>query len=136
MGPCLFRHGNLNMIQGRIILILASMGPCLFRHGNNDVGLEKAEKEFQASMGPCLFRHGNIATTSNILPMTGLQWGRAFSGTEIPFCLELTAAPMLQWGRAFSGTEMESKRNFRKCNIIASMGPCLFRHGNTYVLRR
>ena len=38
-----------------------------------------------------------------------LQWGRAFSGTEIAVCKNYSAGKdELQWGRAFSGTEIIS----------------------------
>ena len=36
-----------------------------------------------ASMGPCLFRHGNITSRNDTPCACALQWGRAFSGTEI-----------------------------------------------------
>ena len=87
--------------------ICASMGPCLFRHGNHSTiraipsgpqGFNgavpfQARKcnsiEFNnthviyASMGPCLFRHGNTEKYQVQYIGTVLQWGRAFSGTEI-----------------------------------------------------
>ena len=60
-----------------------------------------------------------------------LQWGRAFSGTEISCHEDLIRHEVeLQWGRAFSGTEIKSD-GYKKLRIRhASMGPCLFRHGN------
>ena len=36
----------------------------------------------------------------------------------------------LQWGRAFSGTEIGYVYFGQGNKVQASMGPCLFRHGN------
>ena len=88
--------------------------------------------EEYASMGPCLFRHGNIgkahllnshhASFNGAVPFQArkcsgkvwmlflsfpLQWGRAFSGTEMGMKrATLIRILRLQWGRAFSGTEI------------------------------
>ena len=82
-------------------------------------------------MGPCLFRHGNLSTCHRYVNSAWLQWGRAFSGTEIYKPLAaLLAQCSLQWGRAFSGTEIDKIDDFVDTVFVASMGPCLFRHGN------
>ena len=62
-----------------------------------------------------------------------LQWGRAFSGTEIAGkCVRLKSTGTLQWGRAFSGTEIKCQDSSSGGSWWASMGPCLFRHGNKW----
>ena len=64
-----------------------------------------------------------------------LQWGRAFSGTEIDELLKLPSQKeLLQWGRAFSGTEISTNTTCSISAATASMGPCLFRHGNVQVI--
>ena len=63
--------------------VKASMGPCLFRHGNLHFKHRYMPVKL-ASMGPCLFRHGNaLFLTVFVDVFSLLQWGRAFSGTEI-----------------------------------------------------
>ena len=82
MGPCLFRHGNQFHAASVASDPAASMGPCLFRHGNQ-VMQKVCHTARIASMGPCLFRHGNFNATIYGCADLVLQWGRAFSGTEI-----------------------------------------------------
>ena len=153
MGPCLFRHGN-NMScitcgenNG------ASMGPCLFKHGNYMLmtvsHLDKMLQWGRAFSGTEILAYWEYFS-SHIM----LQWGRAFSGTEmddsptsliavtgfngaVPFQARKSYSPAaitgrirLQWGRAFSGTEINLWFSFQIFFLYASMGPCLFRHGN------
>ena len=82
-------------------------------------------------MGPCLFRHGNVRRAGYGGPPDPLQWGRAFSGTEILHASRYSLYNLLlQWGRAFSGTEIPLHGAAYATPYNASMGPCLFRHGN------
>ena len=59
-----------------------------------------------------------------------LQWGHAFSGMDIMIRAFISSSgPKLQWGHAFSGMDIPQDAAFVVKEILASMGPCLFRHG-------
>ena len=106
------------------------MGPCLFRHGNL-LSLDSRRKRTLASMGPCLFRHGNRYTVQIRAKYGKLQWGRAFSGTEIfTICLWLQH-PISRFNGAVPFQARKSPADTYTPDVpYASMGPCLFRHGN------
>ena len=131
MGPCLFRHGNCHVLTVGSCYIIASMGPCLFRHGNLHHP-KNTLSVYPASMGPCLFRHGNllwpvqyhmqIYSFNGAVPFQARKSNPAAHTTQYHYSL--------QWGRAFSGTEIVLAPCNTGNNGHASMGPCLFRHGN------
>jgi len=61
-----------------------------------------------------------------------LQWGHAFSGVETTLTLEFPRYDaVLQWGHAFSGVETPPVGRRERPRIDASMGPRLFRRGNS-----
>ena len=88
-------------------------------------------KRLYASMGPCLFRHGNPKLQFMLKDVMALQWGRAFSGTEI---YERTGfyRRLIRFNGAVPFQARKCPQNAPKllCADGASMGPCLFRHGN------
>ena len=62
-----------------------------------------------------------------------LQWGHVFSDVEIgtqPSSVYLPSAK-LQWGHVFSDVEMADAGFFDNAEDDASMGPRLFRRGNS-----
>ena len=109
---------------------LASMGPCPFRHGY-DSPREALGQTVSASMGPCLFRHGygEILTAPNMVTYL-LQWGHALSDMDITVHHnEVCNKCRLQWGHALSGMDTRERGRAVRRGLVASMGPCLFRHG-------
>ena len=84
----------------------------------------------EASMGPCPFRHGYQEDAVRLaLSEVGLQWGHALSGMDI--CL---AAYCLAGHSGFNGAMpfqawISSDRRDAAIALLASMGPCPFRHG-------
>ena len=161
MGPCPFRHGYTStfglyavmsfMLQwGHALsgmdtpgLVLvssggcryASMGPCPFRHGYW-LNAEIEDVQIDASMGPCPFRHGYIANGLEIITTNNRFNGAMPFQAWIPFCESLIAISfvLLQWGHALSGMDTDPAGIIRRESIIASMGPCPFRHGYQEIL--
>ena len=106
MGPCLFRHGNIdNKTTLPHTYYSASMGPCLFRHGNFGGG--GCKKDQKASMGPCLFRHGNKYADIQISGTTvGFNGAVPFQARKYSFSMYASAQLLCFNGAvAFSGTE-------------------------------
>ena len=81
MGPCLFRHGNRTAANAAVKWGVASMGPCLFRHGN--LTLAAAPAAARSFNGAVPFQARKCTITFKYVQVVSLQWGRAFSGTEI-----------------------------------------------------
>ena len=61
-------------------------------------------------MGPCLFRHGNLNRQDVIWWWSRLQWGRAFSGTEIRQIIK----DMVQRLGRFNGAVPFQARKYRR----------------------
>ncbi len=111
----------------------ASMGPRLFRRGN----IQKEVKSIcrkAASMGPRLFRRGNI---SRFPPAQDRP--PSFNGAssfQTWKCLtknkEGGEIMGLQWGHVFSDVEMKEAVTRSTARRSASMGPRLFRRGNSF----
>ena len=60
-----------------------------------------------------------------------LQWGHVFSDVEITYRpTDAARNAALQWGHVFSDVEIRNNDKIL-ATIIASMGPRLFRRGNT-----
>ena len=109
------------------------MGPRLFRRGNRSVVTDHPTR-------PAMLQWGHAFSDVEMFPVfwlygiwDALQWGHAFSDVEIaPMVLMvLLHQKMLQWGHAFSDVEIQQhvKSGARRRN--ASMGPRLFRRGNS-----
>ena len=130
MGPCLFRHGNIFAL-GYSFMAIRFNGAVPFQARKFYAEIKHIENS-DASMGPCLFRHGNISYFScGISGINSLQWGRAFSGTEIK-----VVQKSRYFKNRFNGAVPFQARKWWESivaffrSIWASMGPCLFRHGN------
>ena len=135
----------------------ASMGPQLYRCGNLPCLPRLRRRDHLASMGPQLYRCGNLDYTEEAQrdPYT-LQWGRNFivaetrcpaprstgrSSFNVAATLSLRKPfhqmhhPVnglpLQWGRNFIVAETWWVTTGRRHDIPASMGPQLYRCGNS-----
>ena len=86
-----------------------------------------------ASMEPCLFRHGKSSGIQNVpIPIMVLQWSHVFSDMvrKLSGTLEPDLWIWLQWSHVFSDMVRERRaRDMDRDAGIASMEPCLFRHG-------
>ena len=61
-----------------------------------------------------------------------LQWGHVFSDVETPILMDnVKSREMLQWGHVFSDVETASAVAAITASSSASMGPRLFRRGNS-----
>ena len=86
-----------------------------------------------ASMGPRLFRRGNrIYVSTSRRGRISLQWGHVFSDVEMTnYASPVNNGMTLQWGHVFSDVEMFVVPPENQGQTVASMGPRLFRRGNT-----
>ncbi len=158
MEPCLFRHGKtlLQEAVGEGLSDVASMEPCLFRHGKCDLSqrdepelelqwshvfsdmvrisdlipYERTPRKLQWShvFSDMVSARAAARETSIIL---GLQWSHVFSDMVRNLSvLTLTPCPKrLQWSHVFSDMVRYLYENPAIRTAVASMEPCLFRHG-------
>ena len=85
-------------------------------------------------MGPQLYRCGNLCQFRKSLPAwILLQWGRNFIVAEISSSLDdiVLNASSLQWGRNFIVAEITMIYSGHTKANLASMGPQLYRCGNS-----
>ena len=110
MGPRLFRRGNTLNINNPFVIRCCFNGATPFQTWKLP-SRYRIVPDFEASMGPRLFRRGNGQCCGHNSSHKGrsLQWGHAFSDVEISFRHDLIISP----------------------NYLASMGPRLFRRGNS-----
>ena len=110
-------------------------------------------------MGPRLFRRGNEQAGYENITDIRLQWGHAYSGVETTPTTRTYSyqerfngatpiqawkllenfrrghpAFLLQWGHAYSGVETGQLQPDRHYGCTASMGPRLFRRGNSLIV--
>ena len=84
----------------------------------------------RASMEPCLFRHGKSIWAKETAAPVGLQWSHVFSDMVSPIkTLSLRAVKVLQWSHVFSDMVSGERIVEDEDEALASMEPCLFRHG-------
>ena len=108
----------------------ASMGPQLYRCGNGVVP-RYGDRSTEASMGPQLYRCGNSETTLYTLLDGLLQWGRNFIVAETPSPVSsLNSSPRFNGAATLSLRKRLNRFNL-VCLRRASMGPQLYRCGNT-----
>ena len=156
MGPQLYRCGNLIHAARYGALRVASMGPQLYRCGNASIRQKQStwwhsfngaatlslrKPVTYAAAGPTytLLQWGRnfiVAETPTRLAKSKLlimlQWGRNFIVAETPANpLSDALHPMLQWGRNFIVAETEHVRRRPHRHAVASMGPQLYRCGNS-----
>jgi len=161
MGPRLFRRGNAARISAVRRPQAASMGPRLFRRGNfvpplagllvadtlqwghafSDVETRSKHCRMAcmsaASMGPRLFRRGNTPGRTILHGSRALQWGHAFSDVET-LSSELGVMSLNRFNGAtpFQTWKLGDLRSILSPGYwVASMGPRLFRRGNTGEIR-
>ena len=112
------------------VVIWASMGPCLFRHGyaTQQFYLAVPQRSFNGAMpfqawilGTCIASVCSENGFNGAMPFQAWIWVSKKAYTA-PY-------RTLQWGHAFSGMDICGSRRYSRRNSIASMGPCLFRHG-------
>ena len=132
MGPQLYRCGNAAAVEHSNQFRPASMGPQLYRCGNLSSSI-RACRSWIASMGPQLYRCGN--QKRNRLPEQSLF---CFNGAATLSLRKLTMGDidrtmyaLLQWGRNFIVAEMYMKMMDVFAQKVASMGPQLYRCGNS-----
>ena len=110
----------------------ASMGPRLFRRGNvpaRDSALPRAVC-FNGATSFQTWKYPAQVFPERIPPM--LQWGHVFSDVEMGPCRERRAPDEpLQWGHVFSDVEIQPAISDGESQCVASMGPRLFRRGNS-----
>ena len=81
-------------------------------------------------MEPCLFRHGKSGSTGNKLIKLMLQWSHVFSDmVSTKAVYDHIKAGGLQWSHVFSDMVSNEFTIGIFVDTIASMEPCLFRHG-------
>ncbi len=132
MGPRFFKHGNTATCHHTRRVDAASMGPRFFKHGNRIKSEFRAGKVtsfngaalFQArKFCRCRSRHWFQARFNGAALFQARKFGFRF---YVIFCWSL-----LQWGRAFSSTEIRTRGSEKYAIKFASMGPRFFKHGNT-----
>ena len=86
-----------------------------------------------ASMEPCLFRHGKRSSNGSARHARQLQWSHVFS--DMVRGLSQGQWPMgpmkLQWSHVFSDMVSVTAAKISQITGLASMEPCLFRHGKS-----
>ena len=89
-------------------------------------------------MEPCLFRHGkDAAKPFTITGYATLQWSHVFS--DMVSChahLSQSFPSGLQWSHVFSDMVSYVYGKGSGKERVASMEPCLFRHGKAAAVRR
>ena len=137
MGPQLYRCGNEQKAASPDIADARFNGAATLSLRKYLVGIDLRYAAAWASIGPQLYRCGNVEITHpDKSQLTMLQWGCNFIVAEMP-CLGwwgLVAAGWLQWGRNFIVAEMGNSPRCFYSNFPASMGPQLYRCGNTQTL--
>ena len=86
-------------------------------------------------MEPCLFRHGKLFDLLLFLDgFEQLQWSHVFSDMVRNGWTELRAlVEPLQWSHVFSDMVSDWRRRDHRPAALASMEPCLFRHGKQII---
>ena len=84
-------------------------------------------------MGPRLFRRGNEEINDRIeIHHPGFNGATSFQTWKLSRALSIwITGGMLQWGHVFSDVEMSAVLVTESPKRLASMGPRLFRRGNT-----
>ena len=97
----------------------------------------KLKSTRKASMGPQLYRCGNSDCYGWSMLVKELQWGRNFIVAETCGPLSMsTASTGLQWGRNFIVAETRRRHRPLAGCVKASMGPQLYRCGNSSTTSR
>ena len=128
-------HVFSDMVSGSLSLSAATCSSLQWSHVFSDMvrtgGDTTADPNAAASMEPCLFRHGKGTVALGKMTQAQLQWSHVFS--DMVSCERRSrsacSTSSLQWSHVFS--DMVSRSGSRDIEVLelASMEPCLFRHG-------
>ena len=107
------------------------MGPCPFRHGYRiEYWSDQRVEENGLQWGHALSGMDTIKSVDLPLSAALLQWGHALSGMDTVVSDSAGNTKLaLQWGHALSGMDTHALRYPVLSFLMASMGPCPFRHG-------
>ena len=109
----------------------ASMGPRAFAHGDAFVPRFPENRVDELQWGRGLSPTETSSRIAMAIKALQLQWGRGLSPTETFWKrVSVNLQNGLQWGRGLSPTETVPFVAVLACQVVASMGPRAFAHGD------
>ena len=135
IGPRLFRHGN-KPVEPELIWVYNEFQ---LGHVFSDMEMQQNQPDervaTQVSIGPRLFRHGNLISCIlwGYQSLRSFNWATSFQTWKWPRCIAMgRLSATFQLGHVFSDMEMlvdDARLWYNLASV--SIGPRLFRHGNS-----